>query len=194
MRWKLLGVIAVVVVTLGLVLALRGSKQPMAEDSSGTTHVSAGTSMPPTTTDAVPAPPPPSPGFPAVPPVVDLAALRKKLPDNLYWSLAAPTTDTAEQDRRGAESRAYNELFGKVQSNTATEPEIARYYAHKREVSRDYAQFARTVLADYGDQLTATERNLYELGAKMNEQRLAQLPGEESRAVDRRRAHEAKKR
>ena len=124
---------------------------------------------------------------------IDLAALRAKLPDNLYWSLAAPTTDEAVLKQREDESRRWNDAFGRVQAGEATEAEIRDYYARRRKVSEDMLQFATTVLADYGDQLPDRDRGLYELSINMHRTRLSEYPRQEEDAQARRREQESRR-
>jgi len=116
---------------------------------------------------------------------VDLTALRAKLPDNLYWSLGAPTTDPEVLKRREEDTRRWNDLYGKVLSGMATEEEIRQYYAHRRQVSEDLLAFASRVLADYGDELPEQERGLYELSIHMHRTRLLELPRQEQDALAR---------
>ncbi|WP_240359908.1 hypothetical protein [Pyxidicoccus trucidator] len=117
---------------------------------------------------------------------VDLTALRAKLPDNLYWSLGAPTQDPEVLKRRDEDTRRWNDLYGKVLSGMATEEEVRQYYAHRRQVSEDLMVFASTVLADYGDQLPEQERGLYELSLDMHRTKLSELPRQEQEALTRR--------
>jgi hypothetical protein len=109
---------------------------------------------------------------------VDLAQLRERMPDNLYWKIGAPTKDPQVLREREAEERRWNTLFGKVQSSTATEEEIHEYYAHRRQVSEDFIAFARAVLDQYGPQLPEQEKGLYELSIRMHTTRLEELPGQ----------------
>ena len=119
---------------------------------------------------------------------VDLDELRRRLPDNLYWTLGAPTQDEAVLRRRSEHDRLSNELYGKVQSNTASEEEIGRYYDDRRRVSEDYIEFAERVLADYGSQLPEEHRGMYELSIKLHRGRLAQIPRDRDDALARLRA------
>lgn len=119
---------------------------------------------------------------------VDLGRLRAKLPDNLYWQLGAPTQDPQVLQMRAEEEHRWNELFGKVQSNTATEEEIHRYYDHRRQVSEDYLAFAKLVLEEYGDKLPERDRGLYELSIKMHRSRLEEIPRQTEEALGRREA------
>jgi hypothetical protein len=124
---------------------------------------------------------------------VDLQALRAKLPDNLYWSLAAPTQEPEVLKQREAETQRWNDVYGKVLSGMATEAEIHQYYAHRRQVSEDMMAFASTVLADYGDRLPEQERGLYELSLDMHRTRLSELPRQEQEALTRRQEQERRR-
>ncbi|MCY1021065.1 hypothetical protein [Pyxidicoccus sp. MSG2] len=124
---------------------------------------------------------------------VDLQALRAKLPDNLYWTLGAPTEDPEVLKWRDDETRRWNDVYGKVLSGVATEEEVRQYYAHRREVSEDMVAFATTVLADYGDRLPDQERGLYELSIDMNRTRLSELPRQEQEALTRRQEQEQRR-
>ena len=192
--WKTASVVAVLVAAV-LAVALYARHSARGEAASGNAVLSAasganGDAPPSATHDAgAHAGNGPMP----LPPAVDLAALRAKLPDNLYWKLGVPVSDAEEAAQRAAAERANNALFGKVQSNTASPEEIKQYFDFKRQLATDYATFARTVIADYGPKLTADERNLYDLSIRMNDQRLKQLTKEETLAIGRRRAYEAHK-
>ncbi|WP_434389801.1 hypothetical protein [Melittangium boletus] len=129
-----------------------------------------------------PAEPSPVEPAPAAHPV-DLVRLREVMPDNLYWRLGAPTRDEALLRWREEETRRWNTEWGKVQSNTATEPEIHAYFEHRRAVSEDFLQFARRVLEDYGPRLSEQERGLYELSIRMHTTRLEEIPRQTEEAL-----------
>lgn len=132
-------------------------------------------------------PPPPglaAAGAPSAYPV-DLEALRARLPDNLYWTLGAPTEDPAVLQARRERDRRTNELYGKVLSTTATEEEIQRYYTERRRVSEDYIQFAELVLAEYRDELPEEHIGLYELSIRLHRARLDEIPRDMKEALDR---------
>ncbi|RKH67031.1 hypothetical protein [Corallococcus aberystwythensis] len=120
---------------------------------------------------------------------VDLESLRAKLPGNLYWENDVPTKDPEELRRREAVKAKWNALFGKVQSNEATEQEVHQYFEHRRQVSEDAIAFATTVLRDYGDKLPSEHRGLLELSVNLHRARLSELPRHESDALERREAH-----
>lgn len=125
---------------------------------------------------------------------VDLAALRERLPDNLYWQLGAPTGDPEVLARRQEEERRMNDLLGKVQSSTATEEEIHRYYDRRRRISEDYVAFATLVLEEHGAELPERDQELYALSIRMHESRLRALPRNVEEALARRRARVAARR
>ncbi|MFP2957103.1 hypothetical protein ACLEPN_04515 [Myxococcus sp. 1LA] len=139
-------------------------------------------------------PPEPEPddNTPKVHPV-DLQVIRAKLPDNLYWRMAAPTQDAGELERRAAEDRRWNELYGKVLSADATVEQIHEYYGHRRKVSQDFITFSTEVLAQFGDVMPERDRGLYELSINMHRTRLADLPGQEQDALERREAQERRR-
>lgn len=107
---------------------------------------------------------------------VNLDELRRRLPNNLYWKLGAPTKDDKLLRMRTEQARQTNELYGKVLSTTATEEEIRRYYAERRRVSEDYIEFAALVLAEYRDRLPEEHIGLYEMSIRMHRTRLDELP------------------
>jgi hypothetical protein len=116
---------------------------------------------------------------------VNLEALRARLPDNLYWQLGAPSEDAEILARRADEEERLAQLFGKVQSNAASEEEIQRYYDTRRRISEDYVQFASLVLEEYGSELPDQDRGLYELSIKMHKGRLMEIPRQTQEALAR---------
>ena len=124
---------------------------------------------------------------------VDLAHIREKLPGNMYFRLGEPTEDPAVLEMRAEEERRVNELFGKVQSGTASEEEIHRYYEYRRELSEDYVEFSRLVLDEYGNKLPDRDRGLYELSIKMHKSRLEALPRQIEDALARKHAHDERR-
>lgn len=124
---------------------------------------------------------------------VDVEHLRARLPGNLYWELGVPTRDPQQLRRRAEEEQRWNELFGKIQSNTASEEEIRSYYDRRRRISEDFIAFASAVLGEYGDRLPERDRGLYELSIRMHRTRLEELPRQQEDALARGRAHERRR-
>jgi len=124
---------------------------------------------------------------------VDLEELRARLPDNLYWQLGEPTKDPDVLRARAEEEQRWNDLYGKVQSNTASEEEVRRYYDHRRQVSEDYVEFASVVLKEYGDRLPERDRGLYELSIKLHKARLGEIPRQVEDALARKQAHDQRR-
>ncbi|REG36058.1 hypothetical protein ATI61_102432 [Archangium gephyra] len=124
---------------------------------------------------------------------VDLEKLRALLPDNLYWEMGVPTKDPEVLRKRDEEGRRWNELYGKVQSNTASEQEIHQYYEHRRKVSEDSIAFASAVLEQYGTQLPEQEQGLYALSIRMHRTRLEELPGQIEAALARKSAQDQRR-
>jgi hypothetical protein len=124
---------------------------------------------------------------------VDLSALREKIPGNLYWQLGAPTEDEAVLSEREEEERRMNDLFGKVQSNTAAVDEIHGYYDRRQEISEDYIEFSRLVLKEYGPELPDSDRGLYALSIDMHRSRLQALPAQRADALARKGTHDRRR-
>nr|WP_226994226.1 hypothetical protein [Myxococcus hansupus] len=201
-------VVALALVVAALVYALRPEaeqvtpavavQEPVAPQAAAP-H-GARTPAPPPRKTPVPAPVdltrPPEPvedeNTPKVHPV-DLQVIRARLPDNLYWDMAAPTKDPAVLERREASTRHWNELYGKVLSAEASVEQIREYYGHRRKVSEDFITFSQAVLSQYDDVLPDRDRGLYELSIDMHRTRLAELPAQEQDAMERREASERRR-
>jgi hypothetical protein len=121
---------------------------------------------------------------------VDLEAVRRAMPDNVYWRMSAPTRDPEVLREREEERARWNEAWGKVLSNTASEQEIVDYYAHRDRLASDYVQFATYVLENYGEQLTIRDLGLLKVAVELNLARLEEIPRQIAEAQERRRAHE----
>lgn len=146
-------------------------------------------------TTGVPAPPGnPELTPPPVESVVDLAALRRAMPDNLYWAQAAPTTDERVLAARAAFERERSRRFGSIEAGESSEKDIDAFFEGQRQLHQDYLDFCNRVLEAYGDLLPERDRGLYELGASMHRDRLAELPSRRAQAIERRRVQDERRR
>lgn len=125
---------------------------------------------------------------------VDLDAVRAALPDNSYWERSAPTDDPELLRRREEERAFWEEQYGKVLSNTASEEEVRDYYAHRQQLSTDAIEFSSHLLGHYGDHLPERDVGLLQLAIKLHMARLEELPRNLSDALERRDAHEQRRR
>jgi hypothetical protein len=121
---------------------------------------------------------------------VDLEAIRAALPDNLYWKMAAPTTDPEVLRQREEERARWNAEYGKVLSNTATDEEIDAYYAERQKVSEDYLEFIVYLMTNYGYQIPKRDVAAFKLAGEMHLARLEEIPRQIAEAHARREAHE----
>ena len=121
---------------------------------------------------------------------VDLDAVRDEMPDNLFWTLSAPTTD-ARVLRDREETRAeWNRRFGRVQANLADEAEVRDYFALRQRISADAVEFSSHLLDRYRDVLPERDVGLLELARTLHLARLEEMPARLSEALERRRLHE----
>jgi hypothetical protein len=122
---------------------------------------------------------------------VDMEAIRRALPDNLYWKMAAPSDDPAVAEERDAERARWNDAYGKVLSGTGSEEEIEAYFDQRHRLSSDYVEFTKYVLANYADELPAQDVALLELAQKLHLARLVELPRKLEEAHERKRRQDA---
>ncbi len=122
---------------------------------------------------------------------VDLDAVRAALPDNIYWTMSSPTKDPEILRQREEERARWNVQYGKVLSSTATQEEIAAYYAHRQRLATDYIELATHLLTQYGRQLGQQDVGLLKLAVELNLARLEEIPRQIAEAAERSKAHEA---
>lgn len=127
-------------------------------------------------------------------PSVDLAALQRALPDNSYWAMGAPTDDERVLEARAEARREKNRRWGRIQAGEASGEEIHDFFEAQRRLHQDYLDLCARILTDSGDQLPERDRGLYELGARMHRDRLAELPRLEAEAVERKRVQDERRR
>jgi hypothetical protein len=195
---RLAGGLLLVLAALGVVAVFVGRRAPEAPGRPlpREAPVAAPTPEPRPAASVSPAPAPAPASTPFVDsrtPAVDLERLRAELPDNLYWKTGSPTDDPDVLRERAEEDRRWNDLYGKVLSNTASEDEIHRYYDHRRRISEDAIQFATRVLQEFGDQLSEEEKGLYALSVRMHRTRLDEIPREISDALARKAAQDKRR-
>jgi hypothetical protein len=125
---------------------------------------------------------------------LDLEAVRKALPENVYWKMAAPTKDPDLLRWREEERARWNVEYGKVLSNTATAEEIDAYFAERKRLSDDYLEFVVHVLTNYGGAIPREGVALLKLAGEMHAARLEELPRQQAEAQARREKHDAARR
>jgi hypothetical protein len=118
---------------------------------------------------------------------VDLAEVRRALPDNRYWEMGAPTSDEAEIERRARERERWNVEYGKVLSGTGSEAEVRAYYDERARVSGDYVEFTTYLLDHYGEVLPARDVSLLQLARRLHLARLEEIPRNLEQALARKR-------
>ncbi len=124
---------------------------------------------------------------------VDLVAVRKLMPNNLYWELGAPTEDPAELKKRAERKAEIDQQFGKVQANLASVDEIRDYYAFQKRKSEDYLKFLKHVTTKYGDELSVRDEGLYGLAIQLHTERVKAIPRAVQDALRRKSEHDKKR-
>ncbi|MBY0277677.1 hypothetical protein K2Z84_20270 [Candidatus Binatia bacterium] len=202
LHWLLLGGAIVAAVLVGVALRTQRTTRPAAapavpepvtaarsaDDPHGAAESAVG--LPPADGGAVPESAEDPLDEPNTWAAVDLEAVRRAMPDNLYWRMSSPTRDEAVLRERAEERARWNEAYGKVLSNTATEQEIIDYYAHRDRLASDYVQFATYILENYGEQLSIRDLGLMKVAVELNLATLEQIPRQIEEAQQRRVAHE----
>lgn len=124
---------------------------------------------------------------------VDLEALKRKLPDNAYWELDAPTDDPRILREREERARRWDGVFGRIQSGTASEEEIESFYENRRRTSEDYRALSLRIIEDGGEELDERDRGLHEMNVRMHTQRLEEIPGRKAAALGRKREQDERR-
>ena len=124
---------------------------------------------------------------------VDIDRLQDEMPDNLYWELAAPTSDVWLLEHRKEIKAHWDEEYRKILSNKASEQQIREYYAHQHQVSTDYIIFATQLLNRHIDDLPERDVSFQKLARNLHLARLEELPKKLENAVERRKVQEARR-
>jgi hypothetical protein len=117
---------------------------------------------------------------------VDLEALQSDMPDNLYWLLAAPTSDSVVQEQRKEIKEFWQQQYAKVLSNQATEEEIRAYYEHRNQVSTDYIKFSTSLLNRHSKDLPERDYHFQVLARNIHLVQLEELPKKLQKALENR--------
>lgn len=116
---------------------------------------------------------------------IDLREARELMPDNLYWTLGAPTTDPQVLAEREQEKERRNQEYGRVLSGDASEEEVRAYYDYRRRLSSDYVEFAEFMQRRFKGKGPDDFQGMLDLALKLNAERLAQIPADEQDALER---------
>jgi len=124
---------------------------------------------------------------------VDINRLQKEMPDNLYWELAAPTSDEWLLEHRKEIKTHWEKEYGKILSNKASEKQIRDYYTHQHKVSTDYIVFATQLLDRHSKDLPERDVSFQKLARNLHLARLEELPKKLSNAMDLRKKQEERR-
>ena len=120
---------------------------------------------------------------------VDMEGLEDEMPDNSYWSLAAPTQDEDLIEFRKENKTYWEKEWGQINSNNAPEEKIRAYYANQHKVSTDYVLFANRMLEKYRDVLPENDVSFQILARNLNLAKLEELPRKLARSIELREKH-----
>lgn len=124
---------------------------------------------------------------------VDIGQLQADMPDNLYWELAAPTSDEWLLEHRKEVKTYWDNEYGEILSHQASEKQIRDYYAHQHQVSTDYVLFATQLLNRHIKDLPERDVSFQKLARNLHLARLEELPKKLSNAMDQRNKQEERR-
>ena len=124
---------------------------------------------------------------------VDLDALQAQMPDNLYWTLAAPSNDAAVLAQRKEIKEHWQAQYAKINANLASEEEIRAYFEYREQKATDYVEFATALLHQYGDELSEQAHHFQVFARNLNVVQLQELPRKLTNALENRKRFIAKR-
>ena len=115
---------------------------------------------------------------------VDMDGLEDEMPDNSYWTFAAPTQDEALIEFRKENKAYWEKEWGQINSNNAPEEKIRAYYANQYKVSTDYVLFSNRMLEKYRHVLPEQDVSFQILARNLNLAKLEELPRKLARSIE----------
>ena len=119
---------------------------------------------------------------------LDLAMVRRVMPDNLVWLYAMPSKDPEVLRVRKQMREKWEKLYGKVYSNTGSVEEVNQYYGHQQQLSSDYVEFTSYIIDNYSGDLREQDLRLLNIARKLHMARLQEIPQRQADALGRREA------
>ncbi len=117
---------------------------------------------------------------------VDLDAVRETMPNNLYWSMAAPTEDPALLEQREAKRQELKAVETKMMARHASEQEIRDYFAYQTKVSEDYVLALTEIINRYGHEIPDEDYSGTTLARTLHLSKLQEMPAKLTRALEQR--------
>ena len=122
---------------------------------------------------------------------VDLESLQEELPENRFWTLAAPTDHPQVLAEREETRARWRKELGRIMANTATEEEVRAFYGERQQVSSDYVELTSVLLNRYADVLPERDLGLIRLARELHRARLEEIPRRLTEAIQRSHEHAA---
>lgn len=117
---------------------------------------------------------------------VDLDAIRDAIPNNLYWSMSAPTTDEAVLAEREAKRAELKAIETKMMARHATEQEIRDYYNYQTKLSEDYVIALTEIINRYGHEIPDDDYSGQTLARTLHLSKLQEMPAKMTQALEQR--------
>ena len=124
---------------------------------------------------------------------VDLDEVRNAIPNNLYWTMSAPTTDEAMLAEREAKREELQTVETKMMARHATEQEIRDYYSYQTKLSEDYVIALTEIINRYGHVIPDDDYSGQTLARTLHLSKLQEMPSKLTQALEQRQQFLAEK-
>lgn len=124
---------------------------------------------------------------------VDLEAVREIIPNNLFWTMSAPTDDETVLAAREAKREELKMIETKMMARHATEQEIRDYYSYQTKLSEDYVMAVTEIINRYGHVIPDEDYSGPTLARTLHMSKLQEMPSKLTQALEQRQQFLAEK-
>ena len=117
---------------------------------------------------------------------VDLEEVRDAIPNNLFWTMSAPTVDEALLAERDAKREELKTIETKMMARLATDQEIRDYYSYQTKLSEDYVIALTEIINRYGHVIPDDDYSGQTLARTLHLSKLQEMPSKLTQALEQR--------